>query len=95
MRIYIDRRKKVIARRRKFDLKKLEHPDNSEQFRSGLQNSIAQIRKAQDGSVEEKWQMIKTTLRNIGESTLGYMAKERKEWISNITWDKINRRRLL
>jgi hypothetical protein len=39
--------------------------------------------------------MIKTTLRNISESTLGYMAKERKEWISNITWDKINRRRLL
>jgi hypothetical protein len=48
----------------------------------------------QDGSVEEKWQMIKTTLRNISESTLGYIAKERKEWISNITWDKINRRRL-
>jgi hypothetical protein len=23
------------------------------------------------------------------------MAKERKEWISNITWDKIHRRRLL
>jgi hypothetical protein len=38
--------------------------------------------------------MIKTTLRNISESTLGYMAKERKEWISNITWDKINRRLL-
>jgi hypothetical protein len=39
--------------------------------------------------------MIKTTLRNISESTLGYTVKERKEWISNITWDKINRRRLL
>jgi hypothetical protein len=39
--------------------------------------------------------MIKTTSRNIIESTLWYMAKERKEWISNITWDKINRRRLL
>jgi hypothetical protein len=76
-------------------LKKLEHPDNSEQFRAGLQNSIAQIRKVQDESVEEKWQMIKTTLRNISESTLGYMAQERKECMSNITWDKINRRRLL
>jgi hypothetical protein len=60
-RIYIDWHKKVIVSRRKFDLKKLEHPDNSEQFRVGLQNSIAQIRKEQDGSVEEKWQMIKTT----------------------------------
>jgi hypothetical protein len=39
--------------------------------------------------------MIKTTLRNISESTLGYMAKERTECISNITWDKINRRILL
>jgi hypothetical protein len=95
MRIYIYRRKKVIVSRRKFDLKKLEHPDNSEQFRAGLQNSIAQIRKVQDGSVEEKWQTIKTTLRNISESTLGYIAKERTEWISNITWDKINRRILL
>jgi hypothetical protein len=28
MRIYIDRRKKVRVSRRKFDLKKLEHPDN-------------------------------------------------------------------
>jgi hypothetical protein len=36
--------------------------------------------------------MIKTTLRNISESTLVYMAKERNEWISNITWDKINGR---
>jgi hypothetical protein len=95
MRIYIDWCKKVIVSRRKFDLKKLEHPDNSEQVRAGLQNSIAQIRKVQDGSVEEKWKMIKTTLRNISKNTLGYMAKERKEWISNITWDKIDRMRLL
>jgi hypothetical protein len=95
MRIYIDRRKNVIVSRRKFDLKKLEHPDNSQQFRDRLQNSIAQIRKVQNRSVEEKWQMIKTTLRNISESTLGYMAKERKDRTSNITWDKIHRRRLL
>jgi hypothetical protein len=54
MRIYIDRRKKVIVSRRKFDLKKLEHPDNSEQFRTGLQNSIAQIPKVHDESVEKK-----------------------------------------
>jgi hypothetical protein len=92
--IYIDRRKKVIVSRRKFDLKNLEHSDNSEQFISGLQNRTNQIRNVQVGSVEEKWQMIKTTLRNISERTLGYMAKERKEWISNITWDKINRRLL-
>jgi hypothetical protein len=39
--------------------------------------------------------MIKTTLRNIIEGTFGYMVKERKGWISNITWDKINRRRHL
>jgi hypothetical protein len=52
MRIYIDRRKKVS--RRKSDLKKHEHPDNSEQFRAELQNSIAQIPKVQDGSVEKK-----------------------------------------
>jgi hypothetical protein len=95
MRIYTDRCKKVTVSRRKFDLKKLEHPDNSEQFRAGLQNIIAQIRKVQDGSVEEKWQPIKTTLRNISENTLGYMAKERKEWISNIIWGKIDRRRPL
>jgi hypothetical protein len=38
--------------------------------------------------------MIKTNFRNISDSKLGYMAKERKEWISNITWDKINRRLL-
>jgi hypothetical protein len=41
MRIYIDRRKKVRVSRRKFDLKKLEHPDNLDQFRAGLQNSMA------------------------------------------------------
>jgi enamine deaminase RidA (YjgF/YER057c/UK114 family) len=95
MRIYIDRHKKVTVSRRKCDLKKVEHRDNSEQFIAGLQNNIAQIRKAQDGSVEEKWQTIKTTLRNISECALGYVAKERKEWISNITLDKIYRRRLL
>jgi hypothetical protein len=43
MKIYIDWRKKVIVSRRKFDLKKLEHPHNSKQFRAGLQNSIAHI----------------------------------------------------
>jgi hypothetical protein len=79
MKIYTDGQKKVTVSTRKFDLKKLEHPDNIEQFRAGLQNSIAQIRKVQDVSVEEKWQTIKTTLRNISESTLGHMAKERKE----------------
>jgi hypothetical protein len=77
-RIYIDRRKKVIVSRRKSDLKKHEHPDNSEQFRAGLQNSIAQIRKVQDGSVEEKWQMIKTTLRNIVRVHSGTWPKRGK-----------------
>jgi hypothetical protein len=38
---------------------------------------------------------VGTTLRNITETTLGYMAKERKEWISDITWDKTDGRRLL
>jgi hypothetical protein len=95
IKIYNDRHKKVTVSRRKSYLKKLEHPDNLYQFRAGLHNSIAQIRKAQDGSVEEKWQMIKTTLRNISESTLGYMAKERKEWVSNITWDKIRQKETL
>jgi hypothetical protein len=43
MRICTDRHKKVTVTRRKFDLKKLEYPDNSDQFRDALQNSIAQI----------------------------------------------------
>jgi hypothetical protein len=33
------------------------------------------------GSVEEKWQTIKIILRNVSKNILGYMAKERKEWI--------------
>jgi hypothetical protein len=61
MTIYIDRRKKVTVSGRKFDLKKIEHTDNLDHFRAGLHNSVAYIRKAQDGSVEVKWQMIKTT----------------------------------
>jgi hypothetical protein len=94
MRIYTDRCKKVTVTERKFDLQKLGHPVNSDQFRAGLLNSIAQIQKVQARSVKEKWQTIKTTMRNISERTLGYTAKERKEQISNIIQDKTDRRRL-
>jgi hypothetical protein len=41
-------------------LKKLEHPDNLDQFRAGLQKNMAQIQKVQARSVEEKRQTIKT-----------------------------------
>jgi hypothetical protein len=45
--------------------------------------------------VENRWQVIKTTLQNISESVLGYVTSERKEWISAQSWEKIEKRREL
>lgn len=37
--------------------------------------------------------MIKTMLKNIFESVLGYVTRERKYWISAPSWEKIKKRR--
>jgi hypothetical protein len=39
--------------------------------------------------------MIKTTLKNISESVLGYVTSERRYWISAPSWEKIKKRREL
>jgi predicted nucleotidyltransferase len=42
--------------------------------------------------VEEKWERIQTTLKDICENTLWLENNKKKEWISDSTWKMIERR---
>jgi hypothetical protein len=53
------------------------------------------VRDIKEDTVENRRQVIKTTLQNISESVLGYVTSERKEWISALSWEKIEKRREL
>ncbi|XP_038120408.1 uncharacterized protein LOC119770128 [Culex quinquefasciatus] len=46
-----------------------------------------------DSTVEEEWQFIKDAFAVTGENTLGMLRTQRKEWISDATWDKIEERK--
>ena len=64
-------------RKRKLDLEKLKNDDTKTDF-------VVKLRGIEDSM------NLQTTLRQIGEETLGYKKCYDREWISEGTWIKIN-----
>lgn len=90
-------KKKQLCASRKLDIGKLRAPIIREQYCIELRNRYQKL--ADDGAlnagVENTWKNIRDAIRETGENILGYRNKQKKEWMSEETWEKVSRRKNL
>jgi hypothetical protein len=79
-----------------FDIAKLKDPGIKQAFKLDLQNRFQDLQILDEAdSIEDIWSNIKNCYHEAAKETIGYKKKERKEWIGNETWSKIEERKLL
>jgi hypothetical protein len=44
-------------------------------------------------NIEEKWRDVKKVCQEVSEEVLGYKRKDKKDWISEDTWELIQKRK--
>ncbi|KAL1376157.1 hypothetical protein pipiens_017055 [Culex pipiens pipiens] len=74
----------------RFNVQRLANPEVHRAFVGELQARASDI---PDSTVEEEWQCIKDAFIATSENTLGVLRTQRKEWISDATWEKIEERK--
>jgi hypothetical protein len=92
IRFFIKRNKKKHTCRRKYHLMKINVPDIQDSLKGKLRAAVFPTESIGEG-VEEKWMKIKTVLNGICENTIQYPYKKDKIWISDRTWDIIDKRK--
>ena len=81
----------------KFDVDKLKIP----RYQQAMEENISNIIRIKDqerdrnDDVEEQWKFIKDNLTKTCEQVLGLRPKERKEWMTPLTWSLFEERRAL
>jgi len=87
---------KIIMRtinRRRYNLKLLEDIEYQRTFKTKLREGASALRYETHEGVEDKWERIKITFLHISENTLGQEDNTRNDWISDISWKMIERRK--
>ncbi|XP_058817284.1 uncharacterized protein LOC131680587 [Topomyia yanbarensis] len=84
----IHRQEEKIGRR--FNTRRLEDAAVRRSFVEELKNHVADI--PEGGRVEDQWTAIKNTFIATGENNLGKLRTQRKQWITDDTWKKIEER---
>ena len=47
------------------------------------------MEKVENETTEEKWRKIRTTFSEASEKVLGFKEKNKKDWLTQQTWEKI------
>ena len=85
-----DKRNKV------FDVTKLKDPLVKQEFKLNLQNRFQNLQVLDETeTVESCWNNIKECYQKSAEEVIGFKKKERKEWISDDTWNLIEERKTM
>ena len=79
--------------RKKFDVQKLKNPEHNVRFVEGLRDAISIPSEANQTSVEDQWNHVKSAFINTCDTVLGLVPRDRKPWMSETTWKKIEERR--
>jgi len=89
-------RKKIETRRKKYNVQKLQMPSVREEFKLELKNRFSVLStQNEDTDIEESWKAITTIYicMKTSEKILGFRENQQKEWISEETWKKKNRKK--
>ena len=78
---------------KKYDVNKLKNPEKLNEFKIELSNRYQILSTIPDHNIEEKWEKIKDTYCSTAEKVLGFKKNNKKEWLSDDTWKKIEERK--
>nr|KAG5710457.1 hypothetical protein BaRGS_022275 [Batillaria attramentaria] len=90
-------RKKQQNPRVRFDVRKLRMKETKEAFQIALQNRFEALQRDEEGegTVEHAWTTLKQATVGACEEALGRPPSNRKPWISDETWQKVEERKKL
>jgi len=86
-------RKSGLQRNQGFHISKLKTPAQQKEFSLSRNNRFQALVDLEDGSLENKWERVKSTFTTTAEKELGFKKREFKSWLSGRTIKKIEERR--
>ena len=99
VRLKLKAQKEYSRGKKKINIDQLQKNDIKEKFKTELRNRFAILQgKAveinnNEPTLEKKWENIKTVYNETAKKVLGFNNKQRKKWIRDDTWKKIEDRR--
>jgi hypothetical protein len=83
--------------RKRYDIGKLKDDENvRESFKIELKNrfqALTDMEDVENETVEEKWRKIRTAFTEASKNVLGFKGKNKKDWLTQQTWEKIRERK--
>ena len=77
----------------KYDVHKLKDPVKKSEFQIELRNRFELLGTIPEQGIEDQWQQIKQSFCSTAEEVLGFKKPNKKEWMSDNTWNKIEERK--
>ena len=87
------RQTRKVQNRQVFDTQKLRRPAEKQEFVVELRNRFSVLAEEPTMDIEEEWETIKNAYTETSKKVLGYRKKKNKEWITPVTWLRIEERR--
>ncbi|KXJ20588.1 hypothetical protein AC249_AIPGENE9418 [Exaiptasia diaphana] len=85
---------KLLSRRARFDINKLRNDDIKKEFNNEVERRYQALRGTDDDEdIDEEHNIFLDVYREAGKKILGKEKKQSKQWISDITWQKIKERK--
>ena len=78
----------------KFNVRKLKQQDTKQAFQISLYNRFQVLQTEEQETVEHRWTTFREAVVGACEDVLGKPKTNRKPWISDRTWQKVEDRRL-
>ena len=87
------RAKKMKVERRKLDVKRLRDEKVRDEFSLEIYNRFEVLMDEDVEDIDSYWMEYRDAVKETGEKVLGFEKRERKEWISEETWEAIEERK--
>jgi hypothetical protein len=82
---------------KRYDISKLKDDKKiQELFKIELKNRfqlLTDVEKVENKTIEETWRKSQTTFPETSEKVLGFKEKNKKDWLTQQTWEKIRERK--
>ena len=87
-------KKTGLQRNPRYDVSKLMTQEQRQEFSVAISNRFQALADLEDGTIEKKWERVRTTFTSACEEVLGFRKRELKPWLSDDTIKKIEERRV-
>ncbi|XP_078682179.1 uncharacterized protein LOC144916730 [Branchiostoma floridae x Branchiostoma belcheri] len=93
---------KKVQKSIKYNVERLKNPETKQEFRLTLANRFDALRydsnndkEENEDDIEAEWSTIKEAFTSTCADVLGKIKREKKEWMTQETWDRVEERRIL